>query len=436
MKSSLRFVGNDKVIFVEDHKKSILDHAINERLAHLHECGGNGMCTTCRIRVLFGAEHLTPPTEAEHKYRESRAWQKNIRLACQTYITGGDVLVERLLNSSAEISSLQTEYIPVGIGEEQNLAVLFCDMRNFTPLSEQQTNFDMAHILNRFFTSMGDAILMNNGIIYQYVGDEIIALFGISETEEEQACINAVRAGLTMTYAVERLNKWDLKHFDARVDIGIGIHFGKVFIGNVGHPQHKQFAVIGDTMNVTSRIQNINRQLGTRLLASDQLFKQIPDGVIEVGKISNVELKGKSQKFMLHEITGFENLDSNLEVQATIDILLEDEEGFASDFYKRLFKKMPSVEALFDTDMKRQGMQLSHMLRGIVFALSRPDNLVSGLRRLGSQHRDFGVQPEHYTLVSEVLKDVVSDRLGEEFNEQRRKAWGDTIDFIITEMQK
>lgn len=436
MSGTIRFLGKDEPITLTAENKSVLDYAIEARLPHLHECGGHGMCTTCRVRVLFGGENLSDPSEAEKTYREERQWTNDIRLACQAIPSGGDILVERLISSSAEINGLQVENVPVGIGEETELIVLFCDMRNFTTLSERQTNFDMAHILNRFFTVMGDAVLMNNGLIYQYAGDEIVALFGVGSEDKVQASQDAIRAAIGMTYAVERLNKWDLKHFDASIDIGVGLHFGRVFIGNVGHPQHKQFAVIGDSINITSRIQNKNRELGTRVLISKALLDVLPEQTVRLGKTSTVALKGKSEAFELFEVEGFETFDPNLEIQATIDLVLRDENLFAEKFYDRLFEKSDEVRGLFSQEMQQQGMLLTHMLRGIVHALSRPQHLVSGLRQLGSQHVDYGVTPEHYEIVREVLQELVEEQLGDEFTEYRRSAWYGTIDFILEEMRK
>ena len=157
-----------------------------------------------------------------------RNWDPSIRLACQARARG-EVAIQRLVWTSAEISQLQLETIPVGQGEERPLAFLFCDLRNFTKLAENHPNFDLAHMLNRLFTILGDPILMNNGIIYQYAGDEIIGLFGTGGGQEDKVCYDAIRAGLGMLYAVERLNKIELKDFSAEFQIGVGIHFGKAF---------------------------------------------------------------------------------------------------------------------------------------------------------------------------------------------------------------
>ena len=166
---TIRYSDINREISVQNPELSILQQSIVHKIPHLHECGGNGMCTTCRIRVLDGAANLTPPTSHEVEISKKRNWDASVRLACQTRVMKNSVSIERLVWTNAEVSNLQLETIPFGIGEERDLAFLFCDMRNFTPWANQHSNFDLAHMLNRFFTALGDPVFMNNGIIYQFV---------------------------------------------------------------------------------------------------------------------------------------------------------------------------------------------------------------------------------------------------------------------------
>jgi ferredoxin len=162
---SITYSDLNRTIQVKNSEYTILQHSISNKIPHLHECGGHGLCTTCRIRIVDGASHVSPPTNQELALRKERNWDPGIRLGCQTCVNSGDVTLERIIWTNAEISNLQMEIIPYGIGEEKELAILFCDMRNFTPLAGKHSNFDLAHMLNRFFTEMGDPIYMNNGVI-------------------------------------------------------------------------------------------------------------------------------------------------------------------------------------------------------------------------------------------------------------------------------
>lgn len=433
-KLSIKYCSIDRIVDVEDPLDSILDISIHNKIPHLHECGGNGICTTCRIRVLDGFNSLTKPTAREVEMARKRNWDPSIRLACQTRVRG-EVSIQRLVWTSSEISQLQLETVPVGKGEERPLALLFCDLRDFTKLAETHSNFDLAHMLNRFFTILGDPILMNNGIIYQYAGDEIIGLFGTSGGDKERISFDTIRAALGMQYAVERLNRLELKDFNTEFKVGIGIHFGKAFVGQVGHPKHRQFAVIGDPVNVTSRIESLNKEMNTTLLVSDEFLSNFPDNVLKTGLSSTVKLKGKESEILVHEVLDFVEPDTNLEVQATLDLLLKNEDSFASNFYERLFNKAPQVKELFTRNMLDQGRMLTHMLGGIIYSLSRPEYLILGLKSLGRQHKGYGVQKEHYPIVKEALLETIEDELGEACTHKVRYAWQSALDLVVQSMQ-
>jgi hemoglobin-like flavoprotein len=275
---------------------------------------------------------------------------------------------------------------------------------------------------------------MNNGIIYQYAGDEIIAVFGAGGGDSAKVCLDAVRAALGMLYAIDRLNRWELKNFSVNMGIGIGIHFGRAFIGNIGHYRHKQFAIIGDPMNVTSRIQTKNKDLGTELLISEDAFRQVPEGTFKVGLESEVELKGKEGSFKVFEISGFVAGEGQLLLQSSIHQILKNEEAFASRFYDKVFSLSPEARSLFSDSLVAQGSMLTHMLRGIIYMLSRPEYLQMGLKALGAQHEEYGVKPEHYPVVKQALLETIVEELGDEYTPATGAAWNDALNMITSTM--
>lgn len=184
-------------ITIDDPDMNLLEAAIKNRIPHMQECGGNGRCTTCRVKILDGLQHVAPRNALESRMALRRGWDPSVRLACQTRVRG-PVKLERQIKTFSEISRLQEEMVKSGKGEERQLAILFCDMRNFTPFVEGNMAYDVVHILNRFFSALGEPILMNNGIIYQYVGDEIVGVFGIDNTDDTHNCLAAMRAALGM----------------------------------------------------------------------------------------------------------------------------------------------------------------------------------------------------------------------------------------------
>ncbi len=435
MKACIHYAGLNKEVISPCNGGSLLDISIENKIPHIHECGGNGKCSTCRVRILDGMGNLSPRTEAERVMVQMRKWDPSIRLACQC-IVKGDVKVQRLIWSSAEVNQLQRETAPEGKAEERPIAILFCDLRNFTRLSSENLPFDMAYMLNRFYTALGDPILQNNGIIYQYVGDEIVGVFGTAGGTRSKNCTDAVRAAIGMRYALERLNKIELKDFDIKLQIGIGINFGLAYIGHLGHPTHRQFSVVGDPVNVASRIQGQTKVTGANILVSDKVRNIVGTELVDFGRRFDVEVAGKSEALTLYETLGFRQMDLQLELQSSLHLLLKYEEKFSQIFYDTVFEKAPQVRKLFKSNnMQAQGRLLTHMLSGIVYSLARPEHLAMGLRRLGQNHHRYGVKNEYYPLVKEAMLETLPKVLGEFYTIRVEDAWSAALDFVMDSMK-
>lgn len=431
--TTIVYVGEDKAMTVADPAMTILDVSIAHKIPHVRACGGQGRCTTCRVRICGGIENVSPRTPREMEVAGALHWDAFTRLACQTRISG-DVSLERLIRSPADVSCLQVEEASIGPSQERTLAVLFCDIRDFTPFVEAHMAYDVVHILNRFFKAVGDAILLNNGVIYQYVGDQIVGLFGVGGDPPEKSCLDAIRAGMGMLSAVGDLNAELANEFATRLEIGVGAHFGPLIVGMLGHPDHRQFTVVGDVINVCSRIESANKTLGTRFLMSEALFDQVPLAPVEVRR-TQVVLKGKHGAFQLMEVLGFAAPDAALLVQSTVGVLLLHQQRFTQALYRRLFALAPSAQRLFHGDMDRQGRMLTHMIEFLVHAMSRPDIMKLGLRELGRRHDRYGVAPEHYPAFRQAFLDAARDVLADRHTPQVEKAWADTIDMIIGAMR-
>ena len=296
--------------------------------------------------------------------------------------------------------------------------------------------YDVVHILNRFFSALGEAILMNNGLIYQYVGDEIVGVFGLDSSDNMHNCMAAMRAALGMKAALEVLNMDIQKEFGIQIEVGIGVHFGPVIVGKVGHPSHQQFGIIGDAANVASRVQSANKDLQTTILATDNFLCQLPRGTAKVGRAEKVHLKGKGGATQLFELTGFRKEDDLFLVQKTTGALFSDEGAFAHEFYARLFAAAPEAQQMFQGNMERQGYLMGHMLKGAIYALSRPRNVALGFRELGRRHVHYGVREEHYLLVRSALIDTLKARLKEDYSDRIRVAWERMFDLAFKFMKE
>jgi len=426
------YVGEDKAMPVADAAMTILDVSIAHKIPHVRACGGHGRCTTCRVRICDGIQNVSARTPREVEVADALRWDGFTRLACQTRVSG-DVALERLVRSPADMSCLQMEEASVAPAQERTLAILFSDIRNFTPFVEAHLAYDVVHILNRFFKAVGDAILINNGVIYQYVGDQIIGLFGVGGDPPEKSCLDTIRAGLGMRAALNDLNAQLSDEFGTTLESGIGAHFGPLIVGMMGHPDHRQFTVVGDAINVASRIEDANKTLGTRFLMSEALFSQVPQAPVKVRRTQAV-LKGKHGAFQLVEVIGFAAPDAALLVQSTIGVLMQHQKRFTQDLYRRLFALAPSAERLFHGDMESQGQMLAHMMQFLVHAMSRPEIMTLGLRDLGRRHDGYGVAAEYYPAFRQAFLESARGVLGERHTPQVEKAWADTIDMIIASM--
>jgi len=426
------YLSEGRAIRVADPGMTVLDVAIAEKIPHFRECGGHGRCTTCRVRIVDGIQNVLPRTQCEAGVADARGWDRFTRLACQTRVCG-DVSLEPLIKSCADVTRMQVEESAIAAPQEKTLAVLFCDIRDFTPFVEKNLAYDVLHILNRFFKAVGDPILMNNGVIYQYVGDQIVGLFGLGGDAAEKSCLDALRAGFGMLGALDALNTELSNEFAMTLEIGIGAHCGALIAGMIGHPSHRQFSVIGDAMNIASRIEGANKMFGTRFLVSEVLFDHVPHALLQMRRTQAV-LKGRHGPVQLVEPIGFGSPDGTLLVQSTIGALMEHQQRFTQELYRRLFELLPQARALFHGDMANQGQMLSHMLQFLVYAMGRPETMRLGLRELGRRHVGYGVPAEYYPSFRQAFLDAARTVLGDRHSPQVEKAWAETLDMIIDAM--
>lgn len=432
--ATVEYTAAERKITVRSEEQNLLEAAIQHRVPHMQECGGHGKCTTCRIRILDGLNNVSPRNELETHLASCRQWDTTVRLACQTKIRG-PVKVERLVKTFGDVSLLQEERLEQSGGKEQYLAILFCDMRNFTPFVESNLAYDVVHIINRLFAILGEPILMNNGVIYQYVGDEIVGLFGLESQSAEESCMAAIRAALGMKRALRQLNDELSSEFGIEIEVGVGIHFGPVIVGKMGHPSHRRFSIIGDAANVTSRIQAVNKTMRTQVLASEALLDELPEEIVSVGRFKRIPLKGKSHPVRILEVIGFNQPDDIFLIQQSMPFLFAEDSAFAVEFYRRLFEKAPQARQLFKGNMDRQVALLSHVLKGTVYALCRPQNLVMGLQELGKRHIQYGVKKEHFVIVKEVLLETLASSIGKGYDELTHRAWDSVLDIAFQQMQ-
>lgn len=294
----------DNISVEVDEGEFLLNASKLADIPHLHVCGGAARCSTCRVVVVDGLANCSEPNRAEQAIRQQLCFQGSMRLACQTQVLG-DVTVRRLVidTEDAEAIAHQVKHKKAPTpAEEKYLAILFADIRNFTALAEHLLPYDVMYVLNRYFQAMGRVVHAHGGIMNNYMGDGFMALFGVERGDRHMAD-RAVMAAVEMLEVMQSLNDHIDTLYHRRLDIGIGLHCGFVVVGQLGAVENQRLTAIGDAVNVAARIESMNKELGSRLLISDELYARVRDRV-RVGQQVSLELKGKQGKYRLHEILG------------------------------------------------------------------------------------------------------------------------------------
>ena len=296
------FQGDDRPLDAEPDE-SLLHLALRAGLPHFHACGGNARCSTCRVLVLEGADNLSPRTDAERALAGRLGFPADVRLACQAR-PSGDVTVRRLVVDE-EDRSLALQDLRGGdqqsVGEERSVAILFADLRNFTALSERLVAYDVIHLLNRYFNRVGAVVNAHHGQIDNYMGDGVMAIFGVERPES--AVDDAVAAGLEIIAAVHAMQPYVEAQFQASLRAGVGIHYGEVVLGAVGAGERRRLTAIGDTVNLASRIEAANKEAGTEVLISEAAHAEVRERVV-VGRRVELPIKGKTGMYALYEVLG------------------------------------------------------------------------------------------------------------------------------------
>ena len=171
-----------------------------------------------------------------------------------------------------ELLAAQDE--PLGAGRRETVAVLFADIVGFTRIAEVMAPEDVLALLREFQTRMTSQIFASGGTVDQYMGDGILAVFGVPAASSDDAA-NALNCAEMMLHALECWNDERQGRGDARLKIGIGLNYGPVVLGDVGSEYSMSFAVIGDTVNTSARLQALTRSLGTPLVVGDAVVQAI-----------------------------------------------------------------------------------------------------------------------------------------------------------------
>jgi len=271
---------------------TVLSASLGERIDHAHACGGRGRCTTCRVIVEAGAAHCPAPSAAESEALALNGLEPPIRLACQLAPVG-DVRVRVLIESHAAPSEVLPEAV------EEQVAVVFADLRGFTAFAEGRLPFDVCNVLNRYFDSMGVHVERHGGHILDYLGDGIMILFRPGEAGDPRRA--AARCALDMRRASEPFRRYVWKHFRGELRVGVAAHAGRAVVGALGYFRNRQLNAVGDALNVVARLEALNSQLGTDLLFSAEVLDACRD-LVDVGRRFELPVRGREGAVTAFEV--------------------------------------------------------------------------------------------------------------------------------------
>ena len=268
---------------------SILDVSRAAGIPHASVCGGRGRCSTCRVRVSAGVEDLPPPGEAERRVLARIGAAPRVRLACQTRPTA-DVEVAPLLAPTADATAAARRpgYLQ---GEEREIAILFADIRGFTSLSENRLPYDVVFLLNQYFRAMGEAVEAAGGRLDKFIGDGVMALFGIEKGPAEGSR-RALDAARRMSERLAEMNAVLRGDLPEPLRIGIGIHSGPVIVGEMGYGAAVSLTAVGDTVNTASRLEALTKEFGVQLVVSEPVI-QAAGAALSGFPREKIELRGR-----------------------------------------------------------------------------------------------------------------------------------------------
>ncbi|MFH1489144.1 MAG: adenylate/guanylate cyclase domain-containing protein [Pseudomonadota bacterium] len=281
---------------------TILEATLKAGFNHVHVCGGNARCSTCRVYVMDGLENCLPRNEKEKQVAEKLGFPQDIRLACQTRITG-DITIRRLVVDDMDREIILKQFgdsSGTKLGQEKDLAILFTDIENYTAFAEAFSAYDVVHVLNRYYQAMNAIIVQHKGIISDVAGDGILALFGVMEVSKNPV-LDAVNAVKDMNRALVQFNGYLNQMYGHSFGIRAGINFGKAVVGNFDTGRMSKISAIGDAVNLASRIETANKDFGTRLLISQSAFDKVGE-LLETYQMYRSGLKGKSGEHVLYGI--------------------------------------------------------------------------------------------------------------------------------------
>lgn len=306
-------------------------------LGTLHLASSKKNCFNYKIKsaIQYFTEHIYQILKNAVNFRNINQSEIRMRQTFSKFVP--EEIIDDLLKSEA--SEKQSA------NEKRKVAVLICDIRNFTSISEINQPENVVSFLNEYFTQMVDVIKKYGGSIDKFMGDAIMALFGAPISYVDNA-ERAVKAALEMTELISSIPCSLLKFPDGiKLDCGIGIHYGEAIVGNIGCKDKTDYTVIGDTVNLASRLEGLTKLYGSRVIVSQSVKDELTEG-INLLHVDNVRVKGKSQGV---EIYRAENkalpVDYSINYEKGLNLYLNGAWTLALSYFEKCLQVIPNEKS-------------------------------------------------------------------------------------------
>lgn len=266
---------------------TVLEASLRHGVPHTSVCGGKARCSTCRIRIIGDVSRLPLPSRREAFVldRVGAGSDPTVRLACQLR-PSHDITFVLVFPPQTVASDVPQPKI-LRTGEERYVVSMFVDMRDSTKIIEKQLPFDTMFLINRFVEAVSSGVEEAGGRPNQFVGDGVLALFGL-DRPPETACRDAIAAVGYIAANVERLNKDLAGHSRQPIAYGVGINAGEAIVGDIGYRDHVVFTALGDSVNVAARLQEMTKELACEVIVADEVCRTagLPSDLLPTRKVS------------------------------------------------------------------------------------------------------------------------------------------------------
>jgi adenylate cyclase len=239
---------------------------------------------------------VTSGSLISYKYLGEEREKKRTKQTFQSYLD--QHVVEQVLNNP--------DMLKLG-GEKRDLTVLFSDIRGFTSFSERMGAEEVVHFLNQYFEKMQAIIFKHQGTLDKLIGDAVMCFWG-APIETKDHALRGVMTALEMIRAVEDLRGVLVLPGGAKFDIGIGLNTGPMVFGNMGSPTRLSYTIMGDNVNLGSRLESLNKYYGTNILIADSTFNAVKERIF-CRQLDTIQVKGKTQAVTIYEPLGLKRLE-------------------------------------------------------------------------------------------------------------------------------